>query len=114
MNLHDVMAADIEAVFFNEDDFAEPVIWTPTTGLAVITSGIFDEIWEAVDPDTGALISSTQPRVLLMTSYLPADHKTDEGARLEARSKTFRIVDVQPDGEGTVLCYLHQVFRSEA
>lgn len=108
MSLLDVMAADIEAVFFG-GDLNEPVIWTPTTGAAVITSGIFDETYEAVDPSTGAVISSTQPRVQLMRSYLPTGWDTDEGARIEVRGETFRVVDPQPDGEGTVMVYLHRV-----
>lgn len=109
MSLKDLMEADLEAVFFNEADLAEPVIWTPSTGQAVIASGIFDETYEAVDPDSGAIVASTRPRVHLMAKALPDGFDIDEGARLAIDSRTYRPVDVQPGGQGVVIVYLHEV-----
>jgi hypothetical protein len=40
------MAADLDSVFFNTDDFAESCTYTPAAGSAVVISVIFDKLYD--------------------------------------------------------------------
>lgn len=84
----------------------EPVTYTPTAGSAASIKGVFNEKYEQVDPDTRATISTDQPNLLIRLSDLAA--APAEGDQVVIRTKTYKVFDWKPDGEGGSLLLLHE------
>lgn len=73
-------AAQKEARSIISDDRAEfsiPVriliLQQGSEAIEILTNGIFDETYEEIDPDTGAIILSKNPRVMLSRSDIEQD-----------------------------------------
>lgn len=45
------------------DTFGETVTYTPVGGSSVSIQAIVDEAFEAVDPNTGAIVIAQQPKI---------------------------------------------------
>lgn len=68
-------------------------------------SGIFDPFSEDVDPDTGAIIQSSQPTLYLRRVDMQADPQ--RGDRVTVNGKTYSIIEPNPDGQGGYNMRLH-------
>jgi hypothetical protein len=89
------------------DAFAEEIEYTPSGGSPVTTIGIFDNQYQAVDPETGAIITSTEPMLGVKDANLPrAPIAKDE---VSVRGQDYRVIEVQKDGHGGSKLLLHKI-----
>jgi hypothetical protein len=86
--------------------FGEDVAFTPAGGAPVTIRAVFDEDHVAVDPDTGAAVTTAGPTLGLRLSDLAA--APGRGDTVVVRSRTFKIVDWHPDSEGGGIAVLHE------
>jgi hypothetical protein len=89
-------------VFFDEDDFAVSATFTPQGGSASSVKGIFDAEYAAVEGDGQVAVSSTMPVFHCASASVPNAHN----GTLAVNSKTYRIVEVKPDGTGVTILAL--------
>lgn len=87
-------------------EFGEAVTFTPATGPALAVSGVFNNVWREIDAASGLPVSSNQPNLGIRLSDFPTP--PIEGDKFLIRLATFRVVDVQEDGEGGAKCLLHK------
>jgi hypothetical protein len=83
----------------------EPVI-VRHRGESATVSGVYQDAYVGLDPETGVQVRSTQPVVLLNREGLP--FRLQQGDELEARGVVFKVRDAQPDGHDGVLVMLHR------
>ena len=83
------------------------ILFRPKSGGTFTIRGIFDETWEEVDPETLLVISSTQPNVGIKTSELGFTPMS--GDEVDIIGVSYRITDVQEDGQGGDTLFLHKV-----
>mgnify|MGYP004000302855 CR=1 FL=1 len=81
--------------------------YRPKSGGTFTIRGIFDETWEEVDPETFAVVSSTQPNVGIKSSEL--DFTPESGDEVEIMNILYRVIDIQEDGQGADTLFLHKV-----
>lgn len=90
-----------------EGEFSEDfTLETPFTTISL--SGFFDQTYEQVDPDTGAVIMSNSPRVsVYAVDLLSQVDRVEEGWILNARGKRYRIKNPpHNDGAGILIMEL--------
>ena len=106
MSFRDLTNKLLDSAFskFGEE---QKVKYRPSTGGTFTIRGIFDEMWEEVDPDTGIKISTTQPNLGIKENELPFAPLT--GDTVEVISEIFKVTDVQEDGQGASTLFLHRV-----
>jgi len=75
-------------------------------GQAVIASGVYQNAYVGLDPETGVQVRSTHPVVLINSDDLP--FKLQQGDEVEARGTVFKVRDAQSDGHSGVLVMLHR------
>jgi hypothetical protein len=86
----------------------EPVVYTPGSGSPVTVTGIFDEQYVRAATDAGqAGISTVGPACFFGLSDLPTDPKLDAAATVTRGGKTYVAHEVEPDGNGGTLMFLH-------
>ena len=73
----------------------EPVTLT-RGGVAYQIKGLFQETYKAIDPDTGAPVTTLQPVLVVNRRDFTFDPKS--GDLIAARGVNYRIRDVQSDG----------------
>lgn len=87
------------------DAFSEAVKYLPKDGNEFSLNAIFDKEFIEVDPDTGSLIQSRNPRIGVRESDLQREPL--EGDRVAIRGVLYRVIDSQSDGQaGTELSLL--------
>lgn len=102
MILQDVIDSDTAQIIQN-GDFTKTI--TISDGVTSYDTGcIFDNIYQQVDPDTQALVTSTKPRALVWLKNLPFRPKI--GHTVTRAGKTYSIRDTHPDGEGSLFLFL--------
>lgn len=86
-----------------EGEFSEDfALETPFSNFTV--KGFFDQTYEQVDPDTGAIIVSNSPRISVYSVELLAQiEKVEEGWIVIARGKRYRIKDPPHDDGAGIL-----------
>lgn len=78
-----------------EGEFSEPVT-VENDSLSVETRGIFEEVFDKVDPETGLTVLSKNPRAILYSREIEAEMgEIEEGWFLTARSVKYRIKEPQ-------------------
>ncbi len=87
--------------------FGEEIIYTPKNKPAVTITGIFDDLYESVDPNTGAIITSQQPIVGIRDADVGQTPRQED--RVFVRGILYRVKEVQTDGQGGSKLYLHRV-----
>lgn len=87
--------------------FGERVQYYPLHSAPYTVSGIVDQAYHVVDPDTGTIVQSTQPKVGFNRSDL--QHEPVIGDELLMREQRYRVVEVQPDGQAAVEVFLHRL-----
>lgn len=107
-DLMSIMAADLTALF-ELGGLTVPVDYCPANapGVIVPLTGIFDEAWCEVDPQSRAPIGSTSPALHMRDGLLPAE--PDEADRLIIKGRTFRMLEPKPDGQGVTIYPLKEV-----
>ena len=73
----------------------------PANGEPYTVRGYFDDDHREVRGEGDAGVSTTGPMVSLAADQLQHELEVDED-RLEVRGQRYVIVDVQPDGQGTL------------
>jgi hypothetical protein len=95
---------DCVAVF---GEGAAQVTYTHAGGGAPYpVDGIFEAATEEVDIDTGAAVLSNQPRISFKLAVL--QELPDQGDTLLIRGKSYRVIEPEFDGQGTVTLRLHE------
>ncbi len=87
--------------------FGEDIIYTPKGQPAVNMIGIFDGLYESVDPNTNTIVTSEQPIVGIRDSDLGQTPRQDD--QVLARGVLYRVKEVQTDGQGGSKLYLHKI-----
>ena len=89
---------DLEEVFFNDEEFAEDMIWHHTDGTSQNLKGIFDHEFLLVDPETQVSVMSRNPLFSVQTKkVLPRPAKGDY---VVIRGREYEVIEWQPDGVG--------------
>ena len=87
--------------------FGEPIEYTFTRRrITKKINGIFDEIFEQVDPDTEVVVSSNLLTLGIKLSDLP--YPPEKNDRVKLRKTIYRVVDSQEDGQGGSELILHR------
>lgn len=98
---------DDELKSMMEGEFSEDVT-LETPSIDIDTAGIFDETYETIDPDTGAIVMSPNPRVSLFSKeVLAVVAKIEQGWKVVVRGKRYSIKnDPKDDGAGIIILEL--------
>lgn len=83
-----------------------PVRYAPSAGAPVDVRGVFDAVYVKADAGQAGVMSSG-PAVFLRLEDLPTDPEDDE-ATITVEGSTYRVREVQRDGQGGVLLLLHR------
>lgn len=75
-------------------------------GQSTTASGVYQDSYVGLDPETGIQVRSTQSVVLINRDDLP--FKLQQGDEVEVRGVVFKVRDAQPDGHSGVLVMLHR------
>lgn len=87
--------------------FGEPVtVRLGDESAETLVTGIFRAEAESVDLSTGVPVSTVQPLLEIRELELPQG--VDEDDHVTVRGQTYRVVDVRPDGHGTLKLFLHK------
>lgn len=89
------------------DTFGEPITYTPKSGSPLETVGIFDNEYQAVDPNTGAIITSLEPVLGVKNANIGQTPRQDDTVLV--RGKSYRVKEVQSDGSGGSRLFLHVI-----
>ena len=90
-------------------EFSEPVtivFFDDPEEVTIDTTGIYDETYMEIDPETGAIVQSKNPRVTVFAREIEdaigreISDDIEEDWLVKARGKDFRIKSVQKDGTG--------------
>ena len=81
-----------------------PIRYRKGDGAILYVPGVFDDRYQAIDPETGREVSVEDPRVLVRASDMGS--KPERGAVVLARGGTFSVSDVQYDGNAAYLLKL--------
>lgn len=104
MHLDDLSLSDLD-IFFSEDE-TYPAVWTVAgEETSVSMSVIFEETYQAVDPETEAVIMSTEPRMAVRNDKLPDGADAED--EVVVKGETFSVIEIQPEGL-TSMVYLHR------
>ncbi len=87
-----------------EGDFSESVTISDGAGQEASIRGLFEKSYLEVNPDTGAAVMSTKPRVSVWPSGIAFTIR--QGHTVMAGGKSYRVRELQPDGQGCVVLYL--------
>ena len=89
--------------------FGEDVVYTPVADplLAKTVRAVFDNGYEAVEPETGVVITSNQPRFSVILPDLPAKPAQND-VITRADGTIYKVSDPQPDGQGLADIYCHR------
>jgi hypothetical protein len=93
------------------DTFGRPIrYWRaphdPDTTPAQDVIGIFEAAHQEVVIDAGVPVSAVRP--ILDVRLADLGFAPEQGDRIEAKGTRYQVVDLQPDGAGSVRCYLHR------
>jgi hypothetical protein len=95
---------DLNAVFFDVNEFATSFTLTPASGPAVVLKGIFDAA--PVDQSVGAYgLESSGPQLVCASSDVPANWR---GAAIAINGTAYVITKPEPDGTGMTTLHLHK------
>ncbi|MBI4209525.1 MAG: hypothetical protein HY538_07460 [Deltaproteobacteria bacterium] len=82
------------------------VSYQPLTGGIFLIRAIWDESFEQVDPESGAVIASNAPRMGVRLKDLPFTPRKEDTV---VREQTpYRVIDSQEDGQGGATLLLHR------
>ena len=91
---------DLDNTFFNENEFAEVISFNPDGGSPYDIKAIFDNAYEAVDPETEQPILSLNPTILIDENKILATIKPTD--TVTVRNQIYKFTHNQPDGTGPI------------
>lgn len=77
--------------------------YTPQGGSAKTVTGVFDNSYFAYEGNQGVEINASQPRFYCQSSDVTG---VQFGDALIVRGNSYKVVDVQPDGQGLTMLAL--------
>lgn len=87
-------------------EFSESFSISGTEGTSPSpVSGIWDETYQTVDPNTGAAVMSTKPRLTVFVADVPFEIKQGHIVTRAKTGKEYRVKTPETDGEGSVTLY---------
>lgn len=86
--------------------FGEQVTYLPRAGGSITLLGVFNDAWQEVDPDSGAVISSNRPVIGIRLADLSA--APTAGDRVRVRGIEYLVKDSQRDGEAGAILMLQK------
>lgn len=90
---------DIRSVMEN-GEFSEDIV-IENDSVTITTKGFFDETFQQIDPETGAVVMSKNPRVSIFDrDIIEQVGEIREGWTVRVRGVTYRIKSPQSDGAG--------------
>ena len=89
-----------------EETFGEIVVYTPQGQDSISLNGIYDDLYEAVDPNSNTIITSDQPILGIRNSDLGVT--PHQGDAVTVRGENFTVKEVQTDGQGGSKLFLHR------
>lgn len=92
--------------------FGEEVKFFPVSGGVFKFNAIFDNAYQAVDPDTEEIISANQSLLGVNLNDIKGNEVFKEDV-FEVRGKKYRVIDVQEDGQGGATVLIQKVRRDE-
>ncbi len=99
MSLSSDLETDLNDAFFNSDDFADSVTWTPAGESAQTIKGIFDKTY--VDVDIGdTIVQEYELTFICQSSDLTTPAQIAEGDTLVIDSVTYVVLREEKDGTG--------------
>jgi hypothetical protein len=97
---------DVErAIFLEVDDFGSSATYTPLSGSPSTISGLFDNEYLAVDAGGSVPVAMQQPMFTCLTSAVSS---AQEGDTLLISTTTYKVTNVQPDGQGMTVLMLQE------
>ena len=88
------------------DVFGEVVTYIPLDEPSFQIIGIFDAAHQEVEPQTGVVIHSVQPKISVKLSDFPSQPTEDD--RILIRGSEYRVTEFHPDGHGAAMLMLHK------
>lgn len=88
------------------DVYRETVLYTPQGGAAVTIGCPFDKAYKNVTIVDGTEISTTRPVIDVVLTDLTVAPR--HGDAVVVAGESYHVSDVQPNGHGTVQCFLVQ------
>ena len=88
------------------ETFGETVTFYPNSGGVHKFEAVFDNSYQAIDPDTEQVISANQPTLGINLNKVEFDIK--QGDEVQVRDTRYRITDKREDGQGGALLLLHK------
>ncbi len=85
--------------------FGELIEYHPIDALAYSIPGVFEASYQEVQPD-GQIVQSTQPK--LSVRMFDLIQEPQPGDKVLYRGRYYRVVEYQPDGQGSAVLYLMQ------
>ncbi len=103
MSWIDLAAGVIESA---QSTFGESVTYTPAGGSPSTIVGIFNDIFEAIDQNSGGIMSARPTLGVAVADFgtLPSP-----GDAFTIRSVSYEIEEIQRDGEAGLVLHLHKV-----
>lgn len=89
-----------------KQSFGEEITYTSVGEDPITLTGIVDEAFEAVDPNTGAIIISQQPMLGLKLIDMPIE--AQKGDLVTMRGSDFHVIEAQTDGQAGTRLLLHK------
>lgn len=87
--------------------FGGAITYTRGATSVPISKAVFDDNYQAVDPNTGAIITSTNPMLGIRLADLPGG-EAQSGDTVTRKGITYRVIEQQPDSEGHARLILHR------
>lgn len=95
-----VESDDDRAIFLNSDEFGDSAVYTKAAGGSATFTGIFDAPHTAIDIGDVS-ISDRRPTFLCRTADIPVGAVGGGGGdTLLVDGTTYRVVELEPDGQG--------------
>lgn len=100
---------DLSNTFFNTSEFAEAVTYVMASGVTVTPTipGIFDSKYAELITQENTVIQSRELMVQFSEVNLPVG--AGPGDVCIIRTKSYKVLTLQPDGVGTVVLTLRKV-----
>lgn len=92
------------------ETFGEVVTFYPRAGGVYKVKAVFDNSYEAIDPDTEQLISANQPTLGVNLNKIEFEMR--EGDEVQVRDTRYSVHDKREDGQGGALLLLHKINAS--
>ena len=122
MGLRDQVAADIQAILENEDDFGGPITVINPSGVELEAVGHSNDIATVIDPETGIAVTGRRASIALSLLTLDAEagfgiprgvaDSASDPWRVKfqdilGKAHTFKVIEANPDrAAGCVTCTL--------